>query len=246
MTKYAVAKLIWIIGVLLLLLGCFENNKQSLSTETQTLSEILTDTPLTVKATPTANETPLSIVTIDSAGYPLILRISALDMQPCKAPCWQNITPGITSINEAWKTVFDDLDQDETCLTTEKPNYINCENFAIFAPAEHQPVEFITLLPTEEDSLEQIIQLFGEPSILYIGDIGIDSEEGVAISIPYIEQGVWLFFSHDDMNYSVDPSLIVKRMEYWSPGAQVSTEYLGAIGMRKMEWKGYGDYYPYE
>jgi hypothetical protein len=154
------------------------------------------------------------IVTDDGDPY-IPLTISPLLDDPCAAPCWYGITPGITTIDEAWTILFEDWDQESVCPYTFTRDAIGCENYRVYAPAEHEVVERITLTPTERLTMAEIIQAFGEPEVIYLHQIGIDYPEAAEIILPFRDQRVSIFFVHHDWVYGVEPFMVLSHRWWW-------------------------------
>ena len=181
------------------------------------------------------------------------IETSPLVTEPCAPPCWQNITPGVTNIDEARKIIFGDVDPEKVCPSLSPyhsgSNVLLCDTFTIYAEDEHQPVQFISLWPRDKVTLAQVIERYGEPQKLYIGWTGLPdvSPRGVTITIPYPEHGLWLFFERDEEIYLVEPELTVQQMMYYAPGVpSPDPGYLSSNATREKPWVGYGDYYPYD
>jgi hypothetical protein len=221
-------------AIFLLVTGC----SLQLSPVTSTTEMIIFSSTPTIRPTLIATSTSIA-PTADGTPFTPI-SISPLDSDPCKAPCWQNITPGSTTIEDAWTVIFDALDQEEACQYTDTFNQIVCENINISAPDMLQPIEYIILVPTVEVTLAELLDMFGEPQTIYIGLFGVDYLMDIEIIIPYPEQGAYFYFMRRDGNWLVEPTLVVDQMLYQKPG----TPFLNFVGEQvgDADWHGYGDY----
>src|SRR5687767_12096092 len=70
---------------------------------------------------------------------PSILAHNPLDTEPCKAPCWQNITPGETTLDQAAQ-ILDDLGDLDGCAPYN--GYISCD-WVVMHAGDDGIVEYI-------------------------------------------------------------------------------------------------------
>lgn len=112
----------------------------------------------------------------------LLADTSLLTGGTCEAPCWRGITPGETTWREAQIIVEDDpqLTNDEEITSEESAARLlrfNAEDgpeCCRIYTIDGETVSDILLLLAPEMRFEQVIEQYGEPSYVLIGDEGAD------------------------------------------------------------------------
>jgi hypothetical protein len=207
--------------------------------------------------------TPEPVRTLASMVSISDITISPFTTDPCAPPCWQNIAPGITTVSEAQEILFDELDLDAACIydadykedfadytNHEIPVFaIQCSDLVIMAKDDGIVAE-LWLWPTEQITAAQIIEVFGEPDLVYSSDdMGVDYGEmtEARFSIPYPQLGIMLNFARPGTEYLLEPDVRLSDMQYWSPASDVQLSYcIGSVSCHENKWVGYGEYLPYD
>jgi hypothetical protein len=192
-----------------------------------------------------AEATPTWLVSTTNtpSANPSSLRRNPLDTEPCKAPCWEGITPGSTTIEEVTRILVEDKGLSE-CLPSD--NWIVCENISIQFDAENF-VQFIQMWPSDTVTLGEVIAVHGEPNVVYFcHDINELHEISHTHSLVYfVNSQLWLYFIEPGYPAEViQPAMIVRDIAYGP------TEYdwtlWGCESYKHTIWQGYGDYHSLE
>jgi hypothetical protein len=101
--------------------------------------------------------------------------------EPCEAPCWQNITPGETSWNDALTILEDDArftdletvsgDNEDLVVNFAPPDGRQC---CRMYSEDGQTVDFILTLLAPEMTVGEVIERYGEPAFYQGEDITAD------------------------------------------------------------------------
>jgi hypothetical protein len=172
-------------------------------------------------------------------------------IQPtCKPPCWQNITPSITTIDEA-VSILERMP--ETTITYNKKDSIEWDfgsnKTGGWLRAEDGIVAFVILSSiTDNLTLETVVASYGYPNFV----VPEDCREGMCSTIlVYPDSGIWLNvfienkgWNNNSIQVEILPKTIVNRVHFEKIGMEnfkqsyLIPEYKVPI----IEWNGYGDY----
>lgn len=169
-------------------------------------------------------------------------REGLLDNNPCSVPCFQNITPGITTKNEVLN-IFNDLGYTKNCIYFDNLSEggsrsyfcnnigISLSNMDIVLAVSYspQPPEFI--------SLEKIIEEFGPPDCY----VAVGSETEI-----YGSYNIYLFFDSVPLivyfpegkkpTYELSKNTIIESLVFFEKEHYLESKF------SCQQWKGYGDY----
>jgi hypothetical protein len=145
----------------------------------------------------------------------------------CQPPCWENIHPGITTKEEAFR-ILSELDIDQEPTDFEADSSISFSTKAIDGDVLFidDKVSLIILSPKNNVSLQNVIEMFGEPqSVLvywggeYIGVTFFKPLEGVVFSYTSWEQSRLLPWSHGPnwMYSEIRPEAEISLITYFDP-----------------------------
>lgn len=120
--------------------------------------------------------------------------------EPCEAPCWQNITPGETSWNEALTILEDDPrfanletvtgDEDELLVNFSPPG--DGRQCCRMYSQDGQTVDFILTLLAPEMTVGQVIERYGEP-VFYQGEDITADQTFISLLYPDTQLVVYVF-----------------------------------------------------
>lgn len=175
----------------------------------------------------------------------------------CRPPCWMNIQPGITKVDDAIRILLEDEKRGEGDLTLLDSGIARwrSDNHNIYIyKSDNGLVSKIELdLRPSQIHLDDIITLFGEPSNVDVGKI----RDGFFFAtIAYPEKGLAFVGSGDDfaingaeIDFFIQPEMLVVRSVLFQPsdiatmvnllyGINTNSEVLLNI----QDWSGYGKY----
>lgn len=193
---------------------------------------------------PTATPHPAPLP-INTTPFPTPLPFDLFAGQPCEAPCWMNLRPGVTTRDEARRVLNSTPDLNTDCFglfNEDEP--FGCNGFAVFFDRS-KIIERIDFSPTSQLTLSKVIQRYGDPTELYFHHGGIPEAATTIIDVAFVEHGVWLEFEHPvAIDYSVTPSMVAKSVAYLPVGSHdyYDSEYIQVMGVSKTTWQGYVDY----
>lgn len=191
----------WLFVVLLLLLASCSSTKATVPITSST-----SDIPEVRETTSTPD--PTQTITPTSAKEAISMKLQWLEKQPCQAPCWELLTPGISTIAEA-DARLSQLDYIENLKKApeynQNPGFIawqlkgdaqsggSIEYYTKKPPFADPPLDVvlrITLVLDRPLTLQEAITSYGEPS-----HIQLAAEHSVHFgiiyyfSVVYLEQG---------------------------------------------------------
>jgi hypothetical protein len=182
---------------------------------------------------------PVSPTNTPPATQP-VLNHNPLDTEPCMAPCWQNITPGETTLDQAAQILGDRGDLGGCPAIN---GYIKCDWVVIHA-GDNGIVEVIKMGPSETVTLADAIALYGEPDEVHFCTSYEEYENPQhTISVSYFASyRLWLtFVEPGEPIVPVHPGMVVREMIYGLTGLDVT--WMNCDNhYQESEWLGYGDY----
>ncbi len=188
--------------------------------------------------------------------------------KPCKAPCWNGLTPGVSTANDVDRVV-QDLSMKKWPARDTMVWETGCKlvqitdraddpvNALINMHVDHEKLTYIQSVHDNMPSLQQIVDHLGPPEdfqALHV--IGIDGEEYM-LTVYYPKKGVVFKASVDlkDLGF-IRPDMVVYSIEYFEPGELLSYFLArlscglgveGAISTAQIEiariqrWSGFGE-----
>jgi hypothetical protein len=193
-----------------------------------------------------------------SVGYTLVgcqpppPKPTLFDTSPCKAPCWQNVTPGLTSEQDAM-LIFDKFADKGPYPRFDKiPGY---EDIYWFDTSDENSI-FVYILDgkiSEMDfqgyfdspiTLQHAIELFGEPESVLVED----APERYEVRLFNLTKGIAFGWPGPGISKygEINPDTEVGMVWFFDPSQSdlfLNAKYLGSgIGIKKQfrPWNGYG------
>lgn len=158
-----------------------------------------------------------------------------LSGKPCPPPCFYNITPGITTKNEA----EDILKQNEfSCTFFDYTSSSGGQGFMCSwgeVGLEGNVVDSVFFRPASKIEIQQVIDKYGEPDFVRTGIVSLPDDKvrvGMILGFKEIRAWVWLE-EQSTIKYTVREHSLVRYVAY-----SVNVE----PGPNDMLWKGYGEY----
>ena len=179
-----------------------------------------------------------------------------LDRPACQSPCWQNITPGITSTNDAIHI----LEKIPGVVITYKDEYSASWSFSEnktdsgdMRGSENGIVSTIWLGNSSSKSLylETIVASYGEPSYIKLYDCRALEDSGetmCATVLVYPDIGLLVdVFLEDTMvlnahQVNIQPDIVVSGVYFFQPGLENFKSWSEFQEHELLEWKGYSIY----
>lgn len=174
-----------------------------------------------------------------------------LTQPACKSPCWQNITPGVTTIDEAI-SILEKMQG--TTITYNKNNGVEWDFGSTktdcgWLNAEGGIVNFVILSSVDDNlTLETVVASYGFPNFV----VPEDCRDGMCDTVlVYPDIGIWLnvFIENkggnsNSIKVEIHPDTIVYRVHFEERGIEnFKQSYLSPQeNVPIMTWKGYGSY----
>jgi hypothetical protein len=184
----------------------------------------------------------------------------------CSAPCWNGITPGITSQNEALLLLSDmeEVSQISISVNTYEPEYLDTFNiiisFGLINPPNNNStgrlfiinntVEMISFTHDLNFTLAEAIELFGEPE-----SVSIIPYRGYIIGFLNREKGI--FFEYNTWDHqttieeTIEPQINLESVVFFDTNLYDTFIEIGSFSQREVSpeeyvelltpWNGYGD-----
>lgn len=176
---------------------------------------------------------------------------SWLDEPVCKLPCWQNITPGVTTLKEA-KSILEDLpyikSQTKTYNSIDWRFVPNKDDGGWLEASQDGIVHSITLGGDAEILLQTIIASYGDPKYVKPHDC----RDGMCPTLLiYPDLGLWVSVfventneDNEDPHIEILPTIASNRVVFIKSGMGNAKKELSLFQDDRltMEWKGYGVY----
>ena len=173
-----------------------------------------------------------------------------LTQPACKLPCWQNITPGVTTIDEA-VSILEKM-PDTTITYNEKDGvdweFGSTKNDGGWLVAQDGIVNFVVLdLLHSKVALEALVASYGYPSYVEPYDCQQGDSSGMCLTmLIYPDSGMLVDTDLEDLGnhrVKIQPETEVWRITLIQPGLEnykkiPDFQDYGIL----MEWKGYGSY----
>jgi hypothetical protein len=169
----------------------------------------------------------------------------------CKEPCWQNITPGATSIDEAMSII---KKMPNSTVTYQKNDYIEWEytstkNDGGWLSAQNGIVNFIILSSVDSKlTLEAFVALYDYPSFV----VPDDCRNGMCVTaLVYPDLGMFLNvfvenkgWDNSTIQVEILPVTIIDRVYFIEQGMENFQNFylIPEDQVPIIEWNGYGNY----
>ena len=225
----AYAKLKWVFLICLslvlgLLAGCRAESFRS------------TETPSFAMPTSTRQQSTPTLVPLDVGEGGL------LSGEPCGPPCLLNITPELTTEDDANAILGRYFDVRMKCMPWNQKagRGINCDSIWVGFSDNHKVVN-IDWIPSKTVTLGDVIAKHGNPDIVWVYSMNDDVESTDVRPVKMI-----LYFGsiktklelpeQNETTYKVDPSIIIASVGYLTTSEYEKSTHNG------QKWSGYGDY----
>jgi len=159
--------------------------------------------------------------------------------EPCSAPCFWNINPGITTEKEALQILSQKLNV-KNCDSWDKDESgrdkgIRCESIGI--TFDNNIVNTVSFRPSEIVTVEELMEKYGAPDGIFVAALGISAQPPIAMMLYFDTVNMVIHLPEQDSRiYNLQSDTLVESVVYMS-----KTEYLSTKNLRQ-EWTGYGGY----
>lgn len=160
--------------------------------------------------------------------------------EPCRAPCFAGLVPGTTTETEAIELI-QESDYFQNCTLEDSPNqgrWISCNGLIITINKESGIADGVGFNTLSTFTLEQVIEKYGEPTTVWLAQLGIPEAPYFGICILFENIGLRVDLEDQDMStedYHLQPSVKITNVVYYSD------ENSGLTGCLQ-PWDGYGEY----
>lgn len=204
---------------------------------------VLEDTSIqTPTDMPPATQTPQKTETTGQ-----INKVDFLSDNPCTAPCFFGITPGLSTEVEVntfiadYGSVFRDC-YSEDDSGNENVRWILCEEVAISVSEGYVNRFYYFLNPPL--TLQQVINVFGPPDLLAVFSTSIPEESLIITAVLYFDKTQTILYLPDieGKQYEITPDIMIYSLHFFS--ASEYNDRASNIGksIKRITWNGYGIY----
>ena len=161
---------------------------------------------------------------------------------PCGSPCFWNITPGVTTLNQTIE-ILKNMGIYESCTrfdyTAESGRRgLQCSSVTVFLREKADIVSGIGFSPSYDIMLDEIINKYGAPDSVWVTPLGLPESEPKTSMMIYYDH--WLMdirlAEADAATYRLEPSTKVTNIGYHDENSYK------AVKRYYTNWKGYGIY----
>lgn len=174
-----------------------------------------------------------------------------MEHAPCDAPCWQGITPGETTAEQALE-ILENLPEVEKIGASGSSNLYRGEHVwlgswpGVFGSFDYDVDTRLvrSILPPYVGTvrLEQMIERYGEPDYLYVGaymDQSFDPNPGrkqFSLRVGFLEGKVWMNVIQEDESIqpTISPSLLLARPSFYK-----DFYFKDINGDQPVDWEGF-------
>lgn len=205
---------------------------------------------ITSKATGTFDVTSTAIATQVTPSAPR----NPLIAEPCKAPCWQNITPGVTTKDEVSKILRQGPEVATGCRDFNEPPFVGfrCNSVDIWLTEQKDKVANIVMMPSQLVAFSEVVEKYGVPNVVLISDgMGIPERPWTSATVYYAQLGLTITFDNPQkmLDYSLRPDMEILQFTYSEPiSGDRLLEELRAKSLSHVVitgWHGFSDYKQY-
>ncbi|MCX6083243.1 MAG: hypothetical protein NTW32_27260 [Chloroflexi bacterium] len=193
---------------------------------------ILFSTHLSACSTTISSPTPST--NIGDGGF--------LSGNPCSAPCFHNITPGVTTEKQALEILSLELDI-KNCDRWEKNNNgvnrgISCSNIGITFD-DSNLVNVVSFRPTQIITIGEVIKKYGNPDAILVTSINPSNKQIGTVNMMVYYDSLNLNISLADQNsgeFELKPTTLIGNIGYSDQNSyKLKRRYF-------QKWNGYGLY----
>lgn len=178
-----------------------------------------------------------------------ILDGGILTNKPCPAPCFYNITPGLTNYIEAKEKLYE-IDKNGACKEINYYDEISnrkvvgwvCSNISLTYNEMTGVVNWIRFEPTIPISLREVIEVHGDPdSVAIVQDGSYDSPTSTS-DIFYFTKNMFLpiLTPMDGEKYIINPGTLISAVIYMDE--EEMTHASDIFSEDIVIWEGFGTY----
>ncbi len=185
----------------------------------------------------------ISSCTTQTEVYP-VLNIGdggLLSKNPCSPPCFWNITPGITTEEEAIN-ILETMGDVSNCYHWDKVKNgfekgIGCKNIDIYFD-DNSIVSTISFKPSQEITVSEIIQNYGEPEAVIALPQDMDVESPYNMTLLFLSKNMIIGLPEQGTKYfDLEQTTIIRGASYYFKSVFEENDIFN------QPWKGYGKYY---
>jgi hypothetical protein len=193
---------------------------------------------------------------VDASAYPTdMVDQSWLSGQPCLAPCWQGLMPGVSSREEAIEIAnsLTFVSGEMKPMDSHAEGYV-CkippESYCVYMAFDDNKLNFVTLGIEYQLTVEQMVDMVGPPDGYVVSerqalkrtcDIEVlwISKQVKAIITYENDRGCTIFF----LNNRFPQDIQVNSIDYLRPGEieQFIDDILNSMGIEYFSWGGFDD-----
>ena len=163
-----------------------------------------------------------------------------LSDQPCSAPCFWGITPGVSTAEQAMNILSKELGV-KHCDRWDTRNDggnrgMQCSDITIGLDNE-DIVSVIGFSPAQDITVDDVIKKFGNPDGVFVTALGIEMQPPIAVALYFDGENMIIDLpEQNSISYNLQPNTLIDRIAYLE---QSEYEYdKSSIQM----WKGFGKY----
>jgi hypothetical protein len=165
----------------------------------------------------------------------------------CEPPCWEGITPGVTTMEEGKSILeaipdFQPNDEDEYTITFMAKGDVRI--MLKRKRKEQATVQYIDL-GTDSLPLERIVARYGFPTFGY-PEIPIDTPDPNCLILSYPDYGMALWVvapdGYFDGIYNIQPDTEIVAISFIAPEAEGFGSACSYWGIERIPFTGYGEY----
>jgi len=161
-----------------------------------------------------------------------------ISAEPCSAPCFWGVTPGVTAKDE----VIVILNQQNAIADCNVNNFdITCEHKILIEFNSDYVVDTVSFTPTRKITVQDVTKRYGLPNAVAILDLTLLSESPETRMIIFFDgiKAVFILSSQKSLSYSLKPSAKISDVVYLDAYAY---DQFVASTKDKVNWSGYGTY----
>jgi hypothetical protein len=232
------------------------------------------------RANMTVSNQDINVISTNTAAYPTITLpvvaatrtatrtiMRALDFQqrwlsnvPCAPPCWEGVTPGVTTSSQAEEIlndnsiftllethVFDELTIGyivfQYLWLDEAGTIIECGGDMIFDTETDNHIIMVIRNTFPPTKLSNLIANFGQPTPVNVIYDDLRNPNTWEVNIIWMSKGMQMHAGGFYPYTAIDENLELSRAEYFRPGLEGYSQGIGENWIESLvEWQGYADF----
>lgn len=160
--------------------------------------------------------------------------------QPCSAPCFWNITPGVTTAQQAINILSSKLELSD-CDRWDTRNSggtrgMRCSDINVDFNGEDL-VSGIGFSPSQNINVDEVIRKYGNPDGIFIAVLGIEMQPPVTALLYFNRENMIIHLpEQNSTSYNLQPNTPIERIVYLEQAEyETNKDSIQA-------WKGFGNY----